>query len=73
MDVAGAEFKEEGQEEAANEVVYMIAFEDMAQRNAFWKSFGNDKRWHKERFTFASLVSKMDIKILRPTEISPLK
>jgi len=72
VDVAGEELKQESQE-VTNEVVYMIAFENMAQRNEFWKSFGNDKRWHKERSTFASLVSKMDIKILRPTEISPMK
>ena len=51
----------------------MIAFEDMAQRNEYWKSFRDDKGWHKERSTFASLVSKMDIKVLRPTEISPMK
>ena len=72
VDVAGAELKQESQE-VTNEVVYMIAFEDMDQRNEFWKSFGDDKGWHKERPTFASLVSKMDIKILRPTEISPMK
>ena len=72
VDVAGGELKQESQE-VANEVVYMIAFEDMDQRNEFWKSFGDDKGWHKERPTFASLVSKMDIKILRPTEISPMK
>lgn len=73
VDVVGAEFKEEGQEEVPNEIVYMVAFKDMAQRNEFWKSFGNDERWHKQRPTFTSLVSKMDIKILRPTEISPMK
>jgi len=73
VDVVGTEFKEEGQEDAINEVVYTIAFEDMAQRNEFWKSFENDKRWLKERPTFASLVSKLDIRILRPTEISPMK
>jgi hypothetical protein len=72
VDVAGAEFKEEGQE-VANEVVYMVAFKDMAQRNEFWKNFGSDERWKKERPKFASLVSKMDIKILHPTEISPMK
>ena len=72
VDVAGGELKQESQE-VTNEVVYMIAFEDMDQRNEFWKSFGDNKGWHKERPTFASLVSKMDIKILRPTEISPMK
>jgi hypothetical protein len=72
VDVVGGELKQESQE-VTNEVVYMIAFEDMDQRNEFWKSFGDDKGWHKERPTFASLVSKMDIKILRPTEISPMK
>ncbi|WXG42132.1 MAG: NIPSNAP family protein [Candidatus Freyarchaeum deiterrae] len=73
VDVVGTEFKEEDQKEASNEVVYMLAFKDMAQRTEFWKSFGNDKRWQKERPTFTSLVSKMDIKILNPTKVSPLK
>jgi hypothetical protein len=48
VDVVGAEFREEGQEDATSEVVYTIAFEDMAQRNEFWRSFENDKRWLKE-------------------------
>jgi hypothetical protein len=30
-------------------------------------------QWRKERPTFASLFSKLNIKILRPTEISPMK
>jgi hypothetical protein len=72
VDVVGGELKQESQE-VTNEVVYMIAFEDMNQRNEFWNSFGDDKEWRKERPTFASLVSKLDIKILRPTEISPMK
>ena len=72
VDVTGGELKQERQE-GTNEVVYMIAFEDIAQRNEYWKSFRDHKGWHKESSTFASLVSKMDIKILRPTEISPMK
>jgi hypothetical protein len=30
-------------------------------------------QWRKEKLKFASLFSKLNIKILRPTEISPMK
>lgn len=55
-------------------LVYMTSFENMEERNAHWKTFGNDAEWKSlsSREEYQNNVSHADIWLLRPTEYSDL-
>ncbi|MEJ8844572.1 NIPSNAP family protein [Lacibacter sp. H375] len=53
-------------------LMYMTSFENMADRDAHWKSFGSDPAWKKLSAMpeYKNNVSHIDIMFLRPTEYS---
>lgn len=59
-----------------NRLVYLLAFEDLADRERKWRAFQNDPEWIQVRTEtekdgpINALVSN---RILRPTPYSPLK
>lgn len=55
-------------------LMYMTSFESMEERDAHWKTFGNDPYWKKLSAMpeYQKNVSHMDINLLRPTEYSDL-
>lgn len=55
-------------------LVYMTSFESMDERNAHWKTFGNDAEWKElsSREEYQNNVSHADIWLLRSTEYSDL-
>lgn len=55
-------------------LVYMTSFENMADRDAHWKSFGNDPFWKKLSAMpeYQHNVSHIDITFLRPVDYSDL-
>ena len=59
-----------------NELVYILAFEDLAQRQAAWEAFMNDEEWQqakRESEKDGPLVSNVANKILKPTIYSPIQ
>ncbi len=58
----------------SNRLVYMMAFDDMADRDAKWAAFGADEDWQRARAESESdgpLASRIRSEILRPTDYSP--
>ncbi|MFC0773128.1 NIPSNAP family protein [Terrimonas alba] len=55
-------------------LMYMTSFENMADRDAHWKSFSNDAEWKKisSMPEYQHNVSHIDIIFLRPAEYSDL-
>jgi NIPSNAP len=55
-------------------LMYMTSFENMADRDAHWKSFSNDPAWKKLSAMpeYQHNVSHIDITFLRPTDYSQL-
>ena len=55
-------------------LMYMTSFENMADRDAHWKSFSNDAEWKKisSMPEYQHNVSHIDITFLRPAEYSDL-
>lgn len=55
-------------------LVYMTSFESIDERNAHWKTFGNDPEWKElsSREEYQNNVSHADIWLLRSTEYSDL-
>lgn len=55
-------------------LVYMTSFENMEERNAHWKTFGNDAEWKElsSREEYQNNVSHADIWLLRSTPYSDL-
>lgn len=53
-------------------LMYMTSFENMADRDAHWKSFGSDPYWKKLSAMpeYKNNVSHIDIMFLRPTDYS---
>ena len=53
-------------------LMYMTSFENMADRDAHWKSFGSDPHWKKLSAMpeYKNNVSHIDIMFLRPTDYS---
>jgi NIPSNAP len=53
-------------------LMYMTSFENMAERDAHWKSFGSDPAWKKLSAMpeYKNNVSHIDIMFLRPTDYS---
>ncbi len=57
-----------------NQLVYMMAFDDMADRDAKWAAFGADEDWQRARAASEGdgpLTSRIRSDILRPTDYSP--
>ena len=60
----------------SDELWYLLAFEDMAQRDAAWAAFQADPDWKQARAaseTDGPLVHHIENRILRPTDFSPLR
>ncbi len=57
------------------ELVYMLAFEDVAQRERAWKAFTADPEWraaYEESERDGLIVSDSENRLLEPTDFSPL-
>lgn len=58
-------------------LVYMLAFDDLASRERLWKAFGADPEWQKMRsqpdLADALIVSNISNSILRPLPFSHIK
>ncbi len=62
--------------EESGDLVYMLAFDDTAAKEAAWNAFRNDPDWIAGRAaseTNGSLVSKISTMLLEPTDYSPLR
>ena len=60
----------------SDELWYMLAFEDMAQRDAAWRSFASDPEWQKVRAESEQngpLVAHIENRIMAALDFSPLK
>jgi hypothetical protein len=60
----------------SDQLVYMLAFEDAADKDAKWAAFGADETRRKvfaETEKDGALVARIRSDILRPTDYSPLK
>ena len=59
-----------------NLLIYLLAFEDLAERDRAWKAFGSDPEWQetmRASESEAPLVEKIVNQIWRPTSFSPMK
>lgn len=59
-----------------NELVYILGFKSLAERERCWHAFVEDKEWQKakaESEKNGPLVASIANRILRPTDFSPLK
>lgn len=56
----------------SNEVVYLLAFQDPAHRERFWRELGQDPEMQQYR-QGGVRVEKVVSKILRPSAFSPLQ
>lgn len=60
----------------SDELVYILGFEDLGQRDAAWAAFASDPDWRAaaaESEKDGPLVHHIENRILRPTDFSPLK
>ena len=60
----------------SDELWYMLAFEDMGQRDAAWRAFAGDPEWQEARRKSeenGALVHHIENRIMSPTDFSPLK
>ncbi len=59
----------------SDELWYMLAFEDAAQRDRAWAAFGADPDWQKARAASEEngpLVHHITNQLMNPTDFSPL-
>ena len=59
----------------SNQLVYLMKFEDMADRDRKWASFMADEEWRRvlaESHSEGSLTTRIRSDILAPTDYSPL-
>jgi len=59
---------------ASNELVYMLAYESLADREQRWAAFAADPEWQQKRAESerdGPLVARVTNSILRPTPYSP--
>ncbi|MBV9451839.1 MAG: NIPSNAP family protein [Streptosporangiaceae bacterium] len=59
-----------------DQLVYMVGFEDLGQRERAWDSYGADPEWHRVRAETEAngrLVRYRESRILSPTDFSPLR
>jgi hypothetical protein len=62
--------------EAANTLIYILAYPSREAREASWKAFQADPDWQAARAaseTAGRLVEKVDSKFLNPTDYSPIR
>lgn len=62
--------------EAANTLVYMLAYPSREAREKSWKDFMADPEWqaaYKESHKNGTLVGKVTSQYLKPTDYSPIK
>ncbi len=62
--------------EAANTLVYILAYPDRESREKSWKAFMADPDWqaaYKASHANGPLVKKVESKFLTPTDYSPIK
>jgi hypothetical protein len=62
--------------EAANTLVYILAYPDREAREKSWKAFMADPDWqaaYKASHAAGPLVKKVESKFLSPTDYSPIK
>lgn len=60
----------------SNQLIYMLEFEDLAQRERAWQAFQSDPEWQEARVKSEEagpLVARITNTILRPTSYSPLR
>ena len=60
----------------SNELVYIVAFEDVEQRERAWTSFRADPEWQKivaETEANGPIVARISNMLLTPTDFSPLQ
>lgn len=60
---------------ASNELVYLLSFQDAAERDAAWRRFLADEEWRavkRESEASGPLVTRIRNKLLAPTDYSPL-
>jgi len=60
----------------SDELWYMVAFDDMGQRDQAWANFAKDPEWQTaaaESEKDGPLVHHITNQIMRPTDFSPLK
>ncbi len=63
-------------EEAANTLVYILAYPSREAREASWKAFMTDPEWQQAREASEAdgkIVMKVESKFLNPTDYSPLR
>ena len=73
MDVVG--FWTYGHGGWSDQLVYLMKFDDMEERNRKWASFGADEEWRRIRAESqreGSLTTRIRSDILTPTDYSPL-
>ena len=61
---------------SSEELIYMLAWESLAERETKWNSFLNDPAWHKARDDSerdGPIVANISSQILAPTAFSALK
>ena len=62
--------------DANDRLIYIVAFEDAADRERAWASFGADPDWHQivaESEANGKLVARILNSTLTPTDYSPLR
>lgn len=62
--------------ESTNHLTYILAFKDLAHREKSWENFMNDEEWIKvfnKSNENGQIVVKVENKIFKPTDFSPLK
>ena len=60
----------------SNQLIYMVAWESLAEREKKWDDFGTDPDWVKARAASEEkgpIVARSTNTILRPTPYSPMK
>ena len=60
----------------SNRLIYIVAFEDAAQRDSAWASFAQDPEWQRvvaESEANGPLVANVFNSLLAPTDYSPLQ
>ncbi|MDE0021418.1 MAG: NIPSNAP family protein [Candidatus Poribacteria bacterium] len=58
------------------ELVYLCVYDDIAARQRAWESFRRDPEWiavRQETEKEGQIVAEVDVKILKPTDFSPIK
>ena len=59
-----------------DEMLYILAFEDMAHRDRAWSAFQSDPEWIRERAASEQdgpIVAYVENRFMAPTDFSPLR